>query len=125
MPSNILRYNQVYKVLVQSSNAKKEFSCVIESLYYEVSQCSSRSQVDSRFSKEQAKVYYQITTSLYTVKPQVKGMVNMCKTRMRYQHVRTEMKTTSKTYVHETMHVNNRMEMKKACLTCVHRRKES
>ena len=43
---------------------------------------------------------------------------------MRYQHVRTEMKITSKTHVHETMHVNNKTEMSKACLTCVHRRKE-
>ena len=39
--------------------------------------------------------------------------------------LKTEMKSESKMYVHETMHVNNRMEMNKACLTCVHRRKES
>ena len=57
-PSNILRYNQAYKVPVQSSNATKEFSHVIESLSYEASQCSSRSQVDSKSSKEQAQVYY-------------------------------------------------------------------
>ena len=66
-PSNILRYNQVYKVPVQSSNATKEFSRVIESLSYEASQCSSRSQVDSRSSKEQAKVFYRVSTRLYTI----------------------------------------------------------
>ena len=44
---------------------------------------------------------------------------------MRYQHVRMEMKVTSKTYVHETMHVNNKVEMNKACLTYVHRRERN
>ena len=42
-----------------------------------------------------------------------------------YQHVRMEMKVTSETYVHETMHVNNRTEMNRACLTCVHRRERN
>ena len=36
-----------------------------------------------------------------------------------------QMKTTSKTHVHETMHVNNKTEMNNACSTCVLRRKES
>ena len=34
-PSNILRYNQAYKVPVRSSIAIKEFSCVMKSLSYE------------------------------------------------------------------------------------------
>ena len=44
---------------------------------------------------------------------------------MRYQHVRMEMKMTSKMYVHEKMHVNNKAEMSKACSTCVHRKERN
>ena len=39
-------------------------------------------------------------------------------------HVEAEMNSPSKMHIHETMYVNNRMEMNKACSTCVHRRKE-
>ena len=37
----------------------------------------------------------------------------------RWKHIQTEMKRTSKTCVCETMHVNNKAEMKRAYSTCV------
>ena len=44
------------------------------------SRCSSRIQVDCKTSKEQAEVYYRTTTSLYIIKPHVKGKVKAWKT---------------------------------------------
>ena len=68
MPSNIIKCTKFqFRVQVQPKSSLVLF----ESLSYEVSQCSGRNQVDSSSSKEQAKVNYQTTTSLYRVKPHV------------------------------------------------------
>ena len=76
-PSNILRYNQAYKFVGSRFEFKYQSSpkSLSEHLRANV---QVRSQVDSKTSKEQAKVYYCITTGLYRIKPHVKDMVNMC-----------------------------------------------
>ena len=55
-------------------------------------------------------------------------MVIMCIKHVRKRacklHVEVEMKRISKTHVHETMHVNNKMEMKCSCSTCVTKRRK-
>ena len=65
------------------------------------SQCSRDKQVDSRPSKEQAKVYYRTTTSLYIIKPHVKGKVKAWKTAYTCKDAAC-MKSRCKTYVLET-----------------------
>ena len=41
------------------------------------------------------------------------------------KHVWMEMKGMSEMCVHETMHVSNKVEISKACLTCVHRKRRN
>ena len=65
------------------------------------SQCSSRIQVDCKTSKEQAEVYYRTTTSLYIIKPHVKGKVKAWKTAYMRKDAAC-MKSRRKTHVLET-----------------------
>ena len=58
---------------------QKSSLMLFESLSYKVSQCSDRNQVDSNSGKEQAEVFYCVTTSLYMLKPWVWSKVNMSK----------------------------------------------
>ena len=65
----------------------------------------------SRFktSKEQAKVYYPTTTSLYTVRPHVKGKVKAWKTAYMHKDAAC-MKSHHKTHVLETKKKRNRQK---------------
>ena len=65
------------------------------------SRCSRRIQVDCKTSKEQAEVYYRTTTTLYRIRPHVKGKVQAWKTAYTCKDAAC-MKSQCKTHVHET-----------------------
>ena len=63
MPSNILRYNQVHKF--RGSEFKFNIRVLLRVYLNTESQCSREKPSRFQSSKEQAEVYYQMTTSLY------------------------------------------------------------